>query len=109
MKVEEELSKDIEVSHTTEAIGYLAFTAETQLEEFTKIVTLTWTFDSTAEDTITSFNIYNNGELLCEVPDVTVREVSCETTLTKSNIFTMSTVLTSGDESDLSNQIQFDQ
>ena len=74
VKVEEEQSKDSEVSHGTETVGYLSLN---QPEE--KVLAgFTWTFDTALEATITGFQILANGDPICTSDSATARQLSCE-------------------------------
>ena len=108
INVEEEQSKDSEVSHTTEVIGYLALTANDKSEDNLQFITFTWEFDPAQENTISGFRIYNNTQLVCETTDTSARQISCEISLQNTiNNFAIAAVKVSGTETSPSNEIQY--
>lgn len=107
--VEEEQSKDEEVSHTKEVIGYLAITSSEQSASTTKLVTFTWEFPTELEDTISGFMMYVNGEAICEETDVSSRSISCDMEQADSYTFEMTAITLTGEETNLSNQLQLTQ
>ncbi len=84
VKCEEEQSKDNEVNHTKEVVGYLIIGSETTTttpEDPTvnpddKKLTLHWQYNGD-ESTITGFRFYLDNTLLCEVTDPALRKTSC--------------------------------
>lgn len=74
VKVEEEQSKDSEVGHVAEAVGYIALSQKVEKV----LATFTWEFDHAQESTISGFRILANGELVCTSEDPTARQLSCE-------------------------------
>ncbi|WP_319548580.1 PKD domain-containing protein [Desulfogranum marinum] len=109
VKVEEEQSKNDEVSHTKEVIGYLVLTSKEQPGSITKLVTFNWDFPSELEDTISSFRMHVNGEAVCEESDVASRFISCEIQEADTYTFQMTAVTILGEETNLSNQLQLTQ
>lgn len=108
VKVEEEQSKDDEISHTTEVVGYLTLTANDKSEDNLRLVTLTWEFDPAQENSISGFRIYNNTQLVCETTDTSARQISCEiSTQDTINNFAIAAVEISGTETSPSNEIQY--
>jgi hypothetical protein len=105
--IQEEQSKDSEVAHTKEVIGYLILEGIVVQPVELNSITFSWAFDSEQESTISGFRVYNNSNLLCEVLDPTARDISCETKLDQTNIFTLTTINLSGEESSPSNFLQF--
>ena len=74
VKVEEEQSKDSEVSHGTETVGYLSLN---QPEEKVQ-ASFTWDYDAALEATIIGFQILANGAPICTSETATARQLSCE-------------------------------
>ncbi|MBM9513983.1 PKD domain-containing protein [Desulfogranum marinum] len=110
IKVEEEQSSNTEISHTSEVVGYLALTSNLVPQTPpTKLVTFNWVFPTESENTITSFRMYVNGEVICEEPDVSARTISCETQEEDTYTFQMTAVTILGEETNLSNQLQLTQ
>lgn len=70
-----------------------AFTFTDQQQ--TTPINFTWEY---AGSDVTGFKIYYNNTLLCEIPDSTVREYSCETELTDSNTFTINAIQSDNSE-----------
>jgi PKD repeat protein len=74
VKVEEEQSKDSEVSHSVETVGYLSLN---QPEEKVQ-ASFTWDYDAALEATINGFQILANGDPICTSDSATTRQLSCE-------------------------------
>ena len=74
VKVEEEQSKDSEVSHASETVGTLSLN---QPEEKV-LASFTWEFDAALEATITGFQILANGDPICTSDSAAARHLSCE-------------------------------
>lgn len=115
IKVAEEQSKDDEVAHTTEVVGYIAFgsvnaeeVSRTEETPATLQITFTWDYDQTQESTIQGFRIYLNDSQLCETDSPSDRKISCETgQLTETTLFTIKAVTLSGDETMASNNLTY--
>ncbi|MGD9948944.1 MAG: PKD domain-containing protein [Desulfobulbus sp.] len=104
VKVEEEQSKDSEVAHGKEAIGYIALS---QKEEKV-LATLSWEFDAAQEATISGFQILANGEVICTSDKPTDRQLSCEMTMPSGpTAFTIQAIETTGSNSSPSNSIAY--
>jgi hypothetical protein len=104
VKVEEEQSRDSEVSHAAEAIGYITLS---QKEEKV-LATFTWEFDPAQESTISGFQILANGEVVCTSDKPTDRQLSCEIAMpTGPTAFTIQAVETTGSNSSPSNSITY--
>lgn len=102
VKVEEEVSLDIETTHLAETIGYLALN---QIEE-KKLASFTWNFDKSKEGSITGFQVLENGEPICTSSIVTARQLSCEiSTPTYPTTFTIQALYKIGGISSPSNSI----
>lgn len=104
VKVEEEQSKDSEVTHPAETVGYIALN---QPEE--KVLTsFTWAFDATQETAINGFQILANGEPICSSDAPTARQLSCEITKpTGPTAFTIEAIEKTGGNSTPSNNITY--
>jgi len=74
VKVEEEKSKDTEITHPPETVGYIALN---QPEEKVQ-ASFIWDFDAALEATINGFQILANGEPICTSDTATARQLSCE-------------------------------
>ncbi|MBM9616840.1 hypothetical protein JWJ90_21485 [Desulfobulbus rhabdoformis] len=59
VKVEEEQSKDMEVTHSEEIVGYIALSQK--VSEKTVLATFNWEFDADQESNISGFQILANG------------------------------------------------
>ncbi|MDD2467509.1 MAG: PKD domain-containing protein [Desulfobulbus sp.] len=104
IKVEEEQSKDSEVAHAKEAIGYIALS---QIEEKV-LATLSWEFDAAQESTISGFQILANGEVVCTSDKPTDRQLSCEMTMPSgTTAFTIQAVDTAGAVGNASNSLNY--
>ena len=73
VKVEEEQSKDSEVTHSEETVGYIALN---QNEEQI-LVTFAWDFDVAQEGNIAGFSIEANGKQVCAGSDPSARKIQC--------------------------------
>jgi len=104
VKVEEEQSKDSEVTHPAETVGYIALN---QPEE--KVLTsFTWEFDAAQEAAINGFQILANGEPICTSDAPTARQLSCEITKpTTTTAFTIQAIEKTGGNSTPSNNITY--
>jgi PKD repeat protein len=104
LKVEEEQSKDSEVTHPAETVGYFALN---QPEE--KVFTvLTWEFDAAQEANILGFQILANGEQICSTAVPSTRQLTCEMTKpTSPTAFTIRAVEKGGSNSSPSNSITY--
>lgn len=104
VKVEEEQSKDSEVTHPVETVGFIALN---QPEE--KVLTsFTWTFDAAQEAAINGFQILANGETICTSDAPTARQLSCEITKpTTTTAFTIQAIEKTGGNSTPSNNITY--
>jgi len=74
VKVEEEQSLDIEVTHPAEQVGYLAFSSS----EEQRLATFSWEFDEALETAIAGFQILSNGQPVCVTDNVAARQLACE-------------------------------
>ena len=102
VKVEEEKSKDTEVTHPVEAVGYLALS---QAEE-RALANFTWDFDTVQEASITGFQILVNGDQICATNSASARQLDCEITRpTDPTAFTIQTIEKTGGTSTPSNTI----
>jgi PKD repeat protein len=73
-----------------------------------RLVTLSWEYDDSMENTISGFRIYNNEQLVCETTDVSARQISCKTpTQNTANNFRIAAIELSGPETSPSNDIQY--
>lgn len=110
IKVAEEQSKDDEIAHTTEIVGYLAIgsTNSGQPVNLEKVFTFNWQYDNNVQDT-TGFRFYANGTLLCETNNPADRTISC-TALLPNEAMTISMTAENNDESETtpSNILRFD-
>lgn len=73
VKVEEEQSKDKEVIHPAERIGYLAFS---QIGD-QRLAVFSWEFDQDQEAGISGFRILRNGQPICATGNETARRLAC--------------------------------
>jgi PKD repeat protein len=104
VKVEEEQSKDSEVSHGTETVGYLSLN---QPEEKVQ-ASFTWDFDAALEATINGFQILANGEPICTSETATARQLSCEINKPAGpTAFTIQAMEKTGSTSTSSNNITY--
>jgi len=104
VKVEEEQSKDLEVSHTTETVGYIALSHKGGKV----LATFTWEFDATQETNISGFQILANGEVICIDENASSRQITCESNAPKGSItYTIRAVDTAGVGGNNSNSITY--
>lgn len=104
VKVEEEQSKDTEVTHPAETVGYIALNPP----EAKVLVSFTWEFDKTQESNISGFQLMANGEPLCTSDSPTARQMSCETTNPEGPIaFAIQAIEKTGVNSASSNSITY--
>ncbi len=104
VKVEEEQSKDSEVTHPAETVGYLAISQV----EVKALATFTWEFDSAQEASINGFEIQANGETICISSNPTARKLSCEISQPYGQTaFTILAVEISGSTSSVSNSLTY--
>jgi hypothetical protein len=104
IKVEEEQSKDLEVSHTTESVGYIALS----LKEETVLATFIWDYDTAQEGDISGFEILVNGEVVCENGDPASRKASCEIAQpVAETVFNIRAIDVTGDGSEVSNSLTY--
>jgi len=109
IKIEEEQSKDAEVDHTTEVVGYLLIGSKTADAEQPaapttgeKMFTFTWEYGDTQN--VSGFRFYLNGSLLCETTNPDDRQISCYAALLNETMeFTMTAVFVDGSEGAPSN------
>ena len=102
MKVEEEQSKDSEVAHVAETVGYIALSQK----EDTVLATFTWEFDTAQEVNITGFQVMANGEIICSGSDPASRQLQCEINQPANlTAFTIRTVEKTGGTSNASNSL----
>ncbi len=104
VKVEEEQSKDSEVTHPAETVGYIALDQPPEKA----LATFSWEFDATLEATISGFQILANGETICTTGNPSARQLSCEITVSGGPMaFTVQTMETAGGNSSPSNSITY--
>jgi len=104
IKVEEEQSKDSEVSHSAETVGYIALSQKAE----TVLATFTWELDTVQESTISGFQILVNGEVICTSDDPTARQLSCGIAQpTWQTGFTIRAIEITGDASEASNSLTY--
>ncbi|WP_306549706.1 PKD domain-containing protein [Desulfobulbus sp.] len=102
VKVEEEKSKDTEITHPVETVGYLALN---QAEEKV-LATFAWDFDAAQEANITGFQVLANGEQICTTNAATARQLSCEITKpATAKAFTIQSIEKTGGLSSPSNTV----
>ncbi len=107
VKIEEEQSLDVEVVHAAEAVGYLSFSAANTTKS-PRLATFTWEFDSSQENSISGFNIYDNDQLVCETTNPSDRTATCKMEVSLvSNSFTIKAKTLSGSETDASNSLRY--
>lgn len=73
VKIEEEQSKDKEVTHPAERVGYLAFS---QIGD-QRLAVFSWEFDQDQEAGISGFRILRNGQPICATGNETARRLAC--------------------------------
>lgn len=106
--IQEDQSKDVEVNHIAETIGYLGITSnDEETDVLAKNITFAWEFDAGLEDTIQGFRIYNNGQIVCETTNSSDRTITCKSKTAVSNIFNIVAVEISGTETSPSNSILY--
>ena len=76
VKVEEEQSKDQEVTHAAERIGYLAFSQIGDRGD-RRLAVFSWEFDHEQEAGIAGFRILRNGQPVCATDNETARRLAC--------------------------------
>jgi PKD repeat protein len=107
VKIEEEQSLDAEIIHAAEAVGYLSISAA-NAKTSSRLTTFTWEFDSSQENNISGFNVYNNDQLVCGTTNPADRTATCETEISlDSNSFTIKAKTISGSETDASNSLKY--
>ena len=96
VKIEEEQSKDIEVGHTSEVVGYLAIGSSevtVPTNNGDKLFTFTWTYDNAIKN-LTGFKFYQNNQLICEETNAAARSTSCTAPLLDTEMsFTITAVI----------------
>lgn len=109
VKIEEEQSKDTEVEHVTEVVGYLAISSSNAAENSSqRLIVFNWDFDSNQENSISGFNVYNNGEIVCTANNPGDRTITCETGISQlNNSFSITAKNISGSETDASNTLEY--
>jgi len=108
--LQEDQSKDIEVNHVAETIGYLGITSTiVESAGLERNITFTWEFDSSLENTIQGFRIYHNDQMLCETTSSSERMITCKSQTAATNIFNIVAVDLSGTETSPSNNILYNQ
>lgn len=104
IKIEEEQSRDSEVAHAKEVVGYLMIgsqkTAGTTVEPVKgKNITFNWEFTADIA-TITGFRFYMNETLVCETADSSLKQISCNAELPADKAdFSMTSINPDGSES----------
>jgi PKD repeat protein len=113
VKIEEEQSKDSEVAHTTEVVGYLAIGSATKATEpqttnpAEKKFTFTWEYGDTQN--VSGFRFYLNNSLLSETTNPDDRQITCYSELlNETMVFTMTAVFLDGSEGEPSNVLSLD-
>lgn len=102
VKVEEEQSKDSEVSHPAETVGYIALN---QPEE-KALASFIWEFDPAQEVNISGFELLANGETVCTSNNPAARQLSCEVSIKgEATAFTIRTIEKADGNSAPSNSI----
>lgn len=104
IKIEEEQSKDTEIDHTTEVVGYIAIGSKTAATEppatptsAEKKFTFTWDYGDTQN--VSAFRFYLNGSLLSESTNPDEREITCYAPLlNETMVFTMTALFLDGTE-----------
>lgn len=57
------------------------------------LATFSWEFDTSQENDISGFRIYNNGQIVCETASPSVRQITCKTAINdEANIFTLKAI-----------------
>jgi len=107
IKIEEEQSKDSEINHTTEVVGYLAIGSKqtpvaTPPSSSDKKFTFTWEYGDTQN--VSGFRFYLNGSMLAETTTPDAREITCYAAMLRDTmVFIMTTLFLDGSESAPSN------
>ena len=100
VKVVEEQSKDTELAHVEEMVGYVALGQSAEIV----LATFKWDFETAQEANISGFSIEANGKQVCTVVDPTVREIQCEIVRPSvETTFTIRAFDASGDLTEISN------
>jgi PKD repeat protein len=106
--LQEEQSKDSEVSHTSETIGYIGIISTTPENDLNlKQVIFSWEFEPTHESEIIGFIIKNNGLEICETMNPFDRTITCEIIIDTDNSFEVVAIETSSNETLPSKSIQY--
>lgn len=104
VKVEEEKSKDTEITHPAETVGYIALNQP----EIKALASFTWEFDKAQEINISGFQLLANGEPICTSNTATDRQLSCEITKPAGpTAFTIQAMEKTGSNSSSSNSITY--
>nr|WP_320010684.1 PKD domain-containing protein [uncultured Desulfobulbus sp.] len=104
VKIEEEQSKDAEVAHVEETVGYIALAQSQEIA----LATFTWTYDTAQELNISGFSIEANGKQVCTVSDPSARQVQCEIARpAEVTTFTIRALENSGELSEASNGVLY--
>jgi len=106
IKIEEEQSKDSEISHTTEAVGYFVIGSKSAAIEppqtpspSDKKFTFTWAYGDTQN--VSGFEFYLNDKQLCESTNPNDRQITCYAALLNGTMeFTMTTAFLDGSKSE---------
>ncbi len=111
VNIKEEQSKDDELGHTSEIIGYLAIGSsepESKPEIPTignRAFTFNWSYDDTTQN-LTGFKFYQNNQLFCEQTNATARTVDCVAPLLDTEVQFSMTAIIDGSETEPSNLLQ---
>ncbi|WP_457575203.1 PKD domain-containing protein [Desulfomarina sp.] len=108
--VEEEQSKDDEISHSPESVGYLAVGTKGQgdIDRNMRLFTFQWEYDLGGQD-INEFRIYLNGNFLCSTDNPADRILSCTASLLSAEMeFSVTAVQSNGEETAPSTVLRFD-
>jgi len=106
VKVEGEQSKDTEVAHSEENVGYIALSQK--VSEEIVLATFTWEFDTALEVSISGFQILVNGAVVCTSDKSTDRQLSCQIPMpTGQTAFTIQAIDATGSATNPSNSISF--
>ncbi len=93
----------------TEPTGLLSISPENYPDLFgIRLVTFNWVYDSTQENNISGFAVYNNDNLVCETTNPSDRQLICKVPLdANNNAFTVRTKSLDGTASGPSNSLTY--
>jgi hypothetical protein len=110
MKIAEEQALNAETNHVGESVGYISLgsTSSTETSNMKKL-TFSWDYIGDALS-IVGFRIYLNNIVICETTDNTATQLECTVNLSiGSNLFTIKAIDLSGNETNASNMITYQQ